>query len=147
MDATTAKQMDDRQLIHALLVDPSSARFYRIELTARMAQRGVANVCDLLNAQQIQIHTRQPTNYYQHTCAAIRNIRNADSVNEAVSLILGSGWDYRDAEGRMNKSPEECIDFLQSLMQSIPIHYDEMHDSIRNLLKMICDAYVRSAAR
>jgi len=64
-------------------------------------------------------------------------------VYRMARAILATGWDYVDPSGMMQKPPDDVQDFLQSCTTDVS-KYSEMHLGRRNLLKMICDAYVRS---
>ena len=69
-----------------------------------------------------------------------------NTTDEAARCILASNWNFRDPIGRMNKSEADVRGFLESVSQEIGLYSEMTSEGRRNLLKMICDAYLRAFA-
>lgn len=60
----------------------------------------------------------------------------------AGQLLERSGWEFEDPAHKMGKSATEVRDYLKQLSEQVGL-FSDLNDGRRNLLKMICDAYLR----
>jgi hypothetical protein len=72
----------------------------------------------------------------------VRNIKFQRSIEDAIEIILESGWDFTDPRRRLEGDPEYLRKFLTSHLEGRAMAWDDMPLGKRRLLGYIVDAWL-----
>lgn len=139
------KQLNDSDLINHLVNSTEDSSHTRKELKQRAAQLGFgADVAGfLIRRTQQRTSTRHGAIRIIDEC-----VMGRESLRQAATALLNTGWDYRDPAGLMSKTPAEVADVLQKLsVEGFGSYRDLPDTTYSRLIKMIFEAYGRSCAR
>lgn len=143
--------LTDIDLADALFEDPSNGFLYRIELKERFRKVRVFTFKEwlsLLFKKAEAPHVGKKT-AWPDVCAFYKRMLEDDELGPMVTMLLGSGWNFKDTvrkgkdDPHMDLEPARVRGFLKKV---ITLEYRDLtrgKGGQRNTLQMIVDAYGR----
>jgi hypothetical protein len=141
------RRMTFKQLSHAFLTDPPNSHRYRPEINRRIAAGDREAVAAFGNSEPFRptLHTSgsvgKPPPDIRDLWVEVK--RDQAPMTGLATIILDSGWDFKDPIGKMGMPPESVEDFLKSLQFHPDQYFSELPLEMQRVLNMIFDVYGR----